>query len=614
MFNGGSRKRAMSATLNSISKQEQHHKQQMTRNLVSNSLAIVNGGKPSSISNLTLSSHNRSQGGNRKSQINHQITKSRINKLAHQPDIDDDEELIVDDDFKPNLEPNAAGINLLNSQLFASSNGLSNNNLENDITANTQLNGPLPLNLLSSVSNCHNGNKMLGQNHPLAAFAPFQTTVNGNGTLNGLNNPMSNNCMNELGLLNTSNGTNISGRTSNQNNSSLANINNRSTNNGQLDVVQAMLPMLGQEFIWPAQHPLNSLTQLSSLNNQQHCSPSLPPATHLNTLLPNQTANGLNSFPNKSFPILYNNQSPSSILFAQHNNLSSSLSNQAASFNASHLNGHKNLLENWSNNDSANNLNNKSAFKKVNTIDKLFEQNHLATRKSTSYNEFSAENLSKSKRFKSIEPKKLREDENVDIELDEEELIKKQEISKSKSIKESKIENQHDSNERSNDTFKSTEPEKSNNKRKKANSTNSLGDADSEELSDCGSTNCSPIRSQSACDLNNKSTTYNKADLINEQNCKNDNCQLPGCSCERSSSTSQLIDLSNMNSLIKQPDEQINAAKLNGNNELELVNNIMAINKLNEVMNRSYSNDLLFKEEIEKRIQLVGCILIHQII
>lgn len=586
MFNGGSRKRAMSATLNSASRQHQHQKQQLARNLVSNAL-ISTTSTGSTVSNL-------SNTRNRKSS-NQSLSKSKnSSKNIPIPEIDEDEELVVDDDFKPsNMHQN-----LLNSQLF-SSNHLQNstNNLDDD-----QINGrpssAIPLNLLTT--NYHN--KILNQHHPLATFAPFR------GNSNSLNNLNNNLPTNDLTALNTT--ANLTHRSSSQNNaSSLGNTLNcrtQSTNNGQLDVVQAMLPMLGQEFIWPS-HPLNSLTQLSNLNNlpSQTCSPSNLASPHLNTLLPNQQSTNSNlSQPHKTstFPIMYNNNSPS-LLFAHHNLT-----------NAPTFDHHpKNILpvENWFNrnvsaSDSSANANNSqsSAFKKVNTINKLLEDNQ-STKKSC--NDFSVENLSKSKRTKLINEHHKRtkaDDEEVDVE-GEEELNKNNTINKDTEL------NENHKNAKLNNNLKSTlltDKLKNSHHKKK---TNSLDDVDrsSEELSEGCS---SPVRSQSANESNRSVPILN---LLNESTCQDDNCQLNCCN-KRSSSTSQLIggnlicdetlnldskliDLSNVNTLIKNSNQEMNKS----NKELDLVNNIMAFNKL---MNRNYPNEVLFKEEIEKRIELVS--------
>ena len=572
MFNGGSRKRAMSVTLNSVSKQQQHQKQQLSRSLVSNSLiSVTNGEAPVNLN------HGRNQGARKSSgQLS---AKSRSNKSLPMPEADEEEELIVDDDYKPtDLQQN-----LLNSQLFAPGNS----HLEDTSPAQmgNSSSAAIPFNLLS---NCQ-GNKMLNQHHPLAAFAPFQT--NGSA-LNNLGSPMPASCMNDLSLqLNAPNGTSLaSHRASGQA------LNGRATGNGQLDVVQAMLPMLGQEFIWPPHHPLNSLTQLSSLSGlpNQTCSPGLPPpppGAHLNALLPRQpSANG--NLPHKaSFPMLYNTPS---LLFAHHTSPPSTF-------------GHR--PENWLNKSSPVDATSASAFKKVNAANKVQEDGHFPSRKSGAYNDFSVENLSKSKKFKtSNEPKRVKEEEEVDIEGNGDELSRKREIKNEQTDK-----SENDGYKA--DDLKGKLPERLNTKRKKA---NSLGeDRSSEELSDCGS----PIRSHSASESNKSPPVFN---LLGESavNCQNDNCQLPCCNKRSSSSATghllgngvrnepidsdnKLVDLSNVNTLIKGQE-----SRLPGTKELDLVNNIMAfnnLNKLNEVMNKNYpSNEVLFKEELEKRIQLVS--------
>lgn len=593
MFNGGSRKRAMSATLNSVSKQQQHQKQQLTRSLVSNSLISVANGAASA--GLHLGNSRSGQSGRKSS--SQLSSKSRSSKSLPMPELDEDEELIVDDDYKPSgMQQNFLN-SQLNSQLFASGG----THLEDVVTGSGQMNSPSPAAIqFNLLSNCQNS-KILNQHHPLAAFAPFQ--ANG-ATLNGLGSPMpagGANCIGDLGLqLNAPNAPGLpSHRTSG--------LNGRASG-GQLDVVQAMLPMLGQEFIWPPHHPLNSLTQLSSLSGlpNQTCLPSLPPqATHLNTLLPRQPSTNGN-LPHKSpFPILYN--SPS-LLFAHQ-------AGQPGAFN--NPTGPKTgLPENWLNKNAPIDavVSPSSAFKKVNTANKMPNDSHFPSRKSVGYNDFSAENLSKSKKAKtSSEPKKIKEEEEVDIEGTGDELSRKKEIKNEQTDKP----NENDCF-KAGDDLKGKLPNGLSIKRKKA---NSLGeDRSSEDLSDCGS----PIRSQSASESNRSLPVFN---LLSETaaNCQTDNCQLPCCNKRSSPSTghltsqllngsairkepvdseNKLVDLSNVNSLIKGQE-----ARLNGNKELDLVN-IMAfnnLNKLNEVMNRNYpSNEVLLKEELEKRIQLVS--------
>ena len=301
--------------------------------------------------------------------------------------------------------------------------------------------------------------------------------------------------------------------------------------------------------------------------------------------------------------MLYNTPS---LLFAHH-------SSPPAAF--SHQSVHKSSLpENWLNKnapiDAASGPT--SAFKKVNAANKMLDNGHFPSRKSGAYNDFSVENLSKSKKFKtSNEPKRVKEEEEVDIEGNGDELNRKKEI---KNEQADKLSENEGSNYKTSDDLKGKLPDRLSTKRKKA---NSLGeDRSSEELSDCGS----PIRSQSASESNKSLPVFN---LLGETavNCQNDNCQLPCCNKRSSSSTShllsnggrnesidadnKLVDLSNVNTLIKGQE-----AQLTGNKELDLVNNIMAfnnLNKLNEVMNKNYtSNEVLFKEELEKRIQLVS--------
>ena len=624
MFNGGSRKRAMSATLNSVSKQQQHQKQQLTRSLVSSQLM--------STANRAATESNRNH---HKKSLNHQpMPKSSRNSSKHlqiaQDFDDEDEELIVDDDFKPASLQHNTSINLLNSQLFSTANNLSNAKLEDELLKSSSI---PTLNLLNSVSNCHNSNKILNNNqhHPLATFSPFQNSTTLNNT--------SSNCMNDLTLqLNATN--NLSHRTSNQATSIANNLNGRLNNGGShhLDVVQAML---GQDFIWPSHHPLNNLTQLTSLPNQQsasHCGTTSLPA-HLSTLLPtaNQQlqANNNNSFStaankqqqSNTFPVLY---SSPSLLFAHHNNLT----NQSTSFNYSiHKNNSNNLPENWlkfNNSKSiidqtpASTLNQSSAFKKVNNT-KLLDENHFttSTMKKSAYNDFSVENLSssKSKRTKLTNDHhhhKRVDEVDVDVEggENEEHLIKKQELK-------NEAKNEELNNEDFSDDvdLKNKSIEKSSNKRKKSNSLDETADRSSEELSDCNSSTSQPLRSQSVSDQSIKSIPI--LNLLN--NDSRINYQSEQLDCNRSStsqltqkessnldnSNNKLIDLSNVDSLIKNcnsPNQEL--TKLVSNKELDLVNNIMAFNKLNEVMNRNYPNDVQFKEEIEKRIQLVNYFLI----
>lgn len=610
MFNGGSRKRAMSATLNSVTKQQQQQKQkiqqqqqqiqqqQLARNLANNSLltTITNTSNPST----------NSQSNNRNNRKDRSIATSKNKNKNLTVQDDEDEELIVDDDYKPNeFKPSLQNsTNLFNSTLFPSPNNLEEelSNLKNTPTSNA-----LPLNLLSSVSNCHS-NKLLNQ-HPLPfnpfQAGPFNSSLNNNLTTNS--NPI-----NDLTLqLNGSNNLTQRASNSNHNNSTLLtnniniNINNRTLNNGQLEVVQAMLPMLGQEFIWPTHHPLNSLSQLSNLNNltnlapnQPHCSPSLPSA-HLNNLLPNSNQasnlNNSNFTANKSpFPISFN--SSPSLLFPQN----TSLVNQFNNSNQQNKNS-SSLPETWLNKNIENcNLNNQSsAFKKVNTINKLLEDNHFSLKRS--YNDFSVENLSKSRKTRlssqvNEHVKRLKEEENIDIEGEQEETnsVKKQDSN------EDKNENKDLMNIKTEELkfFK----EKANDGRKKANSTDSNGELDRSIDEDCSN---SPSSQQ--VNINNLMATDSQS------NCQNNNCQLPGCNCKefkndlKNNLDNKLIDLSN--TLIKNnANIQEITSKLSNGKELDLVNNLMKFNRLNEAMktNKNCASDSLFKDEIEKRIQLVS--------